>query len=143
MEIMKKLLQFSVIVAIGASACSDEITAVDVPSLQIVDVVVGTGAVAEVGKTVTVHYTGWLYEESGPGHHGVKFDSSRDRNSPFAFELGAGDVIEGWDQGVAGMKVGGKRTLIIPSSLAYGPYGNGSIPPNAALVFDIELLNVQ
>ena len=140
---MKQLLQLAALLAIGAAACSDEITAVDVPSLQIIDVVVGTGAAAEVGKTVTVHYTGWLYDEGGPGHHGAKFDSSRDRNAPFAFELGAGDVIDGWDQGVVGMKVGGKRTLIIPSSLAYGPFGNGPIPPNAALVFDIELLSVQ
>jgi FKBP-type peptidyl-prolyl cis-trans isomerase FkpA len=113
-------------------------------TLQVTDVKVGTGADATNGKTVSVHYTGWLYNEAAADHHGTKFDSSRDRNQPFGFILGAGQVIKGWDQGVAGMKVGGQRTLIIPPSLGYGSAGAGGvIPPNATLVFDVELLGVQ
>jgi FKBP-type peptidyl-prolyl cis-trans isomerase FkpA len=101
---------------------------------------VGTGAEATRGKNVRVHYTGWLYEN---GAQGAKFDSSRDRNDPFEFPLGAGMVIKGWDEGVAGMKVGGKRTLIIPPQLGYGARGAGGvIPPNATLKFDVELLAV-
>jgi FKBP-type peptidyl-prolyl cis-trans isomerase FkpA len=108
------------------------------------DEVVGAGAEAVAGKTVSVHYTGWLYDESAPDHKGKKFDSSRDRGEPLNFPLGAGRVIKGWDQGVAGMKVGGKRTLIIPPDLAYGSRGAGGvIPPNATLVFDVELLDVR
>src|SRR4051812_28544499 len=115
-----------------------------ITALQVTDLKVGTGADATNGKTVTVHYTGWLYNESAPDKHGSKFDSSRDRNQPFSFPLGAGQVIKGWDQGVAGMKVGGQRTLVIPPSLGYGSAGSGGvIPPNATLVFDVELLNVQ
>ena len=102
---------------------------------------VGTGAEAVSGNTVSVHYTGWLQEKDGS--KGKKFDSSVDRGSPFGFRLGAGQVIQGWDQGVAGMKVGGKRTLIIPSELGYGARGAGGvIPPNATLIFDVELLGV-
>jgi peptidylprolyl isomerase len=110
--------------------------------LQIIEVKRGTGAVAKAGQTVTVHYTGWLYVN---GAKGKKFDSSVDRGEPFTFPLGAGQVIPGWDQGVAGMKVGGKRTLIIPSELGYGPTGtpDGTIPPNATLMFDVELLKIQ
>jgi FKBP-type peptidyl-prolyl cis-trans isomerase FkpA len=105
---------------------------------------VGSGNEAAAGRRVTVHYTGWLYDASTTGHKGRKFDSSRDRNEPFAFQLGAGEVIRGWDEGVAGMKVGGKRTLVIPSELGYGSRGaGGAIPPNAALVFDVELLDVR
>ena len=108
------------------------------------DVVVGEGAEATAGKTVSVHYTGWLYDEAAPEHKGKKFDSSRDRGEPFEFQLGAGQVIKGWDQGVAGMKVGGQRTLIIPPALGYGSRGAGGvIPPNATLVFDVELLGVR
>ncbi len=108
------------------------------------DVVVGTGAEAVSGKRVSVHYTGWLYDESAPDHKGKKFDSSRDRGQPFGFSLGAGQVIKGWDEGVVGMKVGGQRTLIIPPDMAYGSRGAGGvIPPNATLVFDVELLDVQ
>ena len=115
-----------------------------ITTLQVTDVKVGTGADATNGKAVTVHYTGWLYNESASDKHGSKFDSSRDRNQPFNFVLGAGQVIRGWDQGVAGMKVGGQRTLVIPPSLGYGSTGaSGVIPPNATLVFDVELLNVQ
>jgi peptidylprolyl isomerase len=110
--------------------------------LKIIEVKRGTGAVAKAGESVTVHYTGWLYEH---GAKGKKFDSSVDRGQPFSFPLGAGQVIPGWDQGVAGMKVGGKRTLIIPSDLGYGANGtpDGTIPPGATLMFDVELLAVQ
>ncbi len=108
------------------------------------DIKVGTGAEAVAGHDVTVHYTGWLYDEKAPDHKGRKFDSSRDRNEPFVFPLGAGHVIKGWDQGVAGMKVGGQRTLVIPPQLGYGARGAGGvIPPNATLVFDVELLGVR
>lgn len=108
------------------------------------DEVVGTGAEAVAGKTVSVHYTGWLYDASAPDHKGKKFDSSRDRGQPLNFSLGAGQVIKGWDQGVAGMKVGGKRTLIIPPDMAYGARGAGGvIPPNATLLFDVELMDVK
>jgi FKBP-type peptidyl-prolyl cis-trans isomerase FkpA len=109
-----------------------------------VDEQVGTGNEAASGRRVTVHYTGWLYDKSREGHKGAKFDSSRDRNEPFSFRLGAGEVIHGWDQGVAGMKVGGRRTLTIPPDLGYGSSGAGGvIPPNATLVFDVELLDVK
>ena len=115
----------------------------NITSLQITDSTVGTGAVATKGKQVTVHYTGWLYDAKAADKHGKKFDSSRDRNEPFSFALGAGRVISGWDMGVAGMKVGGRRTLVIPSDLGYGSRGAGSaIPPHATLVFDVELLGV-
>ena len=108
--------------------------------LQITDVKAGTGAEARKGQTVTVHYTGWLYNN---GQQGAKFDSSRDRNDPFKFPLGGGMVIKGWDEGVAGMKVGGQRTLIIPPEMGYGARGAGGvIPPNATLKFDVELLGV-
>jgi FKBP-type peptidyl-prolyl cis-trans isomerase FkpA len=108
-----------------------------VTELKIEDVTVGTGNEAGAGKAVTVHYTGWLT-------NGTKFDSSKDRGEPFRFQLGAGQVIKGWDQGVAGMKVGGVRKLTIPPSLGYGANGAGSdIPPNATLVFEVELLGVN
>lgn len=104
----------------------------------------GDGDEAITGKQVSVHYTGWLYDESLPDNKGNKFDSSHDRGRPFDFPLGAGRVIKGWDQGVAGMKVGGQRTLIIPPDLGYGKRGAGSaIPPNATLIFDVELLSVR
>jgi len=108
------------------------------------DVVVGEGIEAVTGKQVFVHYTGWLYREASADKKGPKFDSSRDRGRSFDFPLGAGRVIKGWDQGVAGMKVGGRRTLIIPPELGYGSRGAGrAIPPNASLVFDVELLDVK
>jgi len=116
----------------------------NITSLQVSDGKVGSGAAATSGKVVTVHYTGWLYDAKSADKHGKKFDSSRDRGEPFSFQLGAGRVIRGWDQGVAGMKVGGTRTLIIPSDLGYGARGAaGAIPPNATLVFDVELLDVR
>lgn len=106
--------------------------------LQFEDTRLGDGAEARAGHNVTVHYTGWLYED---GTQGAKFDSSRDRDEPFIFPLGAGMVIRGWDEGVQGMRVGGQRTLIIPASLGYGARGAGGvIPPNATLRFEVELL---
>ncbi|RZA32685.1 MAG: FKBP-type peptidyl-prolyl cis-trans isomerase [Lysobacteraceae bacterium] len=106
--------------------------------LQFEDTVVGTGAEAKPGRNVTVHYTGWLYEND---QQGAKFDSSKDRDEPFIFPLGGGMVIKGWDEGVQGMKEGGQRTLIIPASLGYGARGAGGvIPPNATLKFEVELL---
>jgi FKBP-type peptidyl-prolyl cis-trans isomerase FkpA len=108
--------------------------------LQYEDTTVGEGAEAKAGQDVTVHYTGWLYSD---GTQGAKFDSSKDRNDPFEFSLGAGMVIKGWDEGVAGMKIGGKRTLVIPAALGYGARGAGGvIPPNATLKFDVELLGL-
>ena len=109
--------------------------------LQYEDTVVGEGAEATPGQDVTVHYTGWLFND---GEQGAKFDSSRDRRDPFVFGLGAGMVIKGWDEGVAGMKVGGQRSLIIPAELGYGARGAGGvIPPNATLKFDVELLGLD
>ena len=109
-----------------------------------IDHKLGEGDIATSGKMVLVHYTGWLYDESVSGNKGKKFDSSHDRREPFTFPLGAGRVIKGWDQGVEGMKVGGQRTLVIPSHLGYGARGaGGEIPPNATLVFDVELLAVK
>jgi len=106
--------------------------------LQYLDTTVGDGAEATAGQSVTVHYTGWLYQD---GTQGAKFDSSKDRRDPFVFSLGAGMVIRGWDEGVAGMKVGGARTLIIPPDLGYGARGAGGvIPGNATLKFDVELI---
>ena len=108
------------------------------------DTKVGTGAEAITGKSVSVNYTGWLYTESKPDHKGAKFDSSIDHGQAFTFPLGEGVVIPGWDKGLVGMKVGGKRTLIIPPDMAYGAHGAGdAIPPNAILVFDVELLKVK
>jgi len=113
-------------------------------TLQKIDTTLGTGQEACAGKDVVVHYTGWLFSESAAGNKGSKFDSSVDRRQPFDFPLGAGHVIKGWDEGVAGMKVGGKRTLIIPPEMGYGARGAGGlIPPNATLVFDVELLAVN
>jgi peptidylprolyl isomerase len=109
--------------------------------LRITDTVVGTGAAPAKGQTCVMHYTGWLYND---GTKGKKFDSSVDRGQPFEFKLGVGQVIGGWDEGVGSMKVGGKRTLIIPPALGYGARGAGGvIPPNATLLFDVELLGVK
>lgn len=116
----------------------------EVSELQKIDTKVGSGEEAVVGKTVKVHYTGWLYDASAADKKGTKFDSSHDRKEPFTFLLGSGRVIKGWDQGVLGMKIGGQRTLIIPPNMAYGAHGAGNvIPPNAALVFDVELMDLQ
>ncbi len=107
------------------------------------DTKLGEGAEAQAGQTVIVHYTGWLFDENAADNKGTKFDSSLDRNEPFDFPLGGGRVIKGWDEGVAGMKEGGSRTLVIPPEMGYGPRGAGGvIPPNATLVFDVKLLKV-
>ncbi|MFN3867768.1 MAG: FKBP-type peptidyl-prolyl cis-trans isomerase [Hyphomicrobiaceae bacterium] len=109
--------------------------------LKIEDTKVGDGASPESGQTCVMHYTGWLYEN---GVKGAKFDSSVDRGQPFAFKIGVGQVIKGWDEGVATMKVGGKRTLVIPPQLGYGARGAGRvIPPNATLLFEVELLSIR
>jgi peptidylprolyl isomerase len=110
------------------------------PALQTTDIKVGAGFTPKPGQTCVVHYTGWLYEN---GVKGKKFDSSVDRKTPFAFVLGEHKVIEGWERGVSTMKVGGKRTLIIPPALGYGSAGSGTIPPNSTLIFEVELLNVR
>jgi FKBP-type peptidyl-prolyl cis-trans isomerase FkpA len=108
--------------------------------LQYEDTVTGSGTVAQAGQRVTVHYTGWLYND---GVQGAKFDSSKDRNDPFVFPLGAGHVIKGWDEGVQGMAIGGTRRLVIPAALGYGARGAGGvIPPNATLLFEVDLLAV-
>jgi FKBP-type peptidyl-prolyl cis-trans isomerase len=119
----------------SAESSQNEITTGS--GLRYVELQEGQGTEAKSGQTVAVHYTGWL-------ENGTKFDSSHDRRAPFSFRLGAGQVIRGWDEGVAGMKVGGKRKLIIPADLGYGPRGAGGvIPPNATLIFDVELLEVR
>ena len=122
----------------GGGGSSGTTAAADVAQFTSTDVVVGTGATATTGKTATVTYTGWLYSATAADHKGTQFDSGS-----FSFVLGQGQVIQGFDQGVTGMLVGGKRTLLVPSSMGYGAKGNGSIPPNAGLVFDITLTAVQ
>lgn len=140
--------------ALFTSACTDsastsqikEVVVPAAPSTVLIkkDVKVGTGAEAKAGQTVSVHYTGWLFDANAADNHGKQFDSSRTRGTPFKFPLGGGRVIKGWDQGVVGMKVGGQRTLTIPASLGYGARGaGGAIPPNATLVFDVELLGLE
>jgi FKBP-type peptidyl-prolyl cis-trans isomerase FkpA len=116
----------------------------NITTLESTDTKLGTGLVATAGKEVTVHYTGWLYDGTAADHHGKKFDSSRDRDDPFSFRLGGGMVIKGWDQGVAGMKVGGRRRLTIPATLGYGDRGAGrDIKPGETLVFVVDLLAVK
>ena len=136
---MRSTLIAGVFLAMTAAVSAAPITT---PSgLSYTDEVVGTGPEAKAGQQVSVHYTGWLYEG---GKKGKKFDSSKDRGQPFGFPLGGGQVIKGWDEGVAGMKVGGKRNLVIPPELGYGARGAGGvIPPNATLTFDVELLGVR
>jgi FKBP-type peptidyl-prolyl cis-trans isomerase len=129
------------LVAVGASAADDKADETKIittdSGLKYSDLKVGTGDKAKKGDTVEVHYTGWL-------KNGKKFQSSRDLGKPYSFQLGAGRVIKGWDEGVAGMKVGGKRTLIIPPNMGYGSRGAGSdIPPNSTLLFEVELLDVR
>ena len=115
-----------------------------VSELKKIDTVVGDGTAATAGKEVDVHYTGWPFDEYAPDNKGQKLDSSLDRGQLFSFPLGAGHVIKGWDEGVAGMKIGGKRTLIIPAEMGYGARGAGGvIPPNATLVFDVELHGIN
>jgi FKBP-type peptidyl-prolyl cis-trans isomerase FkpA len=150
---MRSLVLIAVLLA--AAACRDRSTPQDTPEgapmadsgisqLQKNDVKVGDGAEARAGRVVRVHYTGWLYDATRDDKRGQKFDSSKDGNRPFDFTLGAKEVIPGWDEGVAGMKVGGVRVLTIPPSMGYGARGAGDvIPPNATLVFEVELLEVK
>jgi FKBP-type peptidyl-prolyl cis-trans isomerase FkpA len=126
----------------AAAPAAKPAPAANVTQLKTIDTVVGKGRLAVAGQTVVVHYTGWLYAPKAPKQRGQQFDSSVG-GEPFTFPLGMGGVIKGWDQGVAGMKVGGKRTLIIPAELGYGARGAGPIPPGATLLFDVELLEVK
>lgn len=142
---MQRILTiWPLVVTILAAGCGGSTETGTVTELIREDARVGVGAEAQPGRRVVVHYTGWLYEESRPDRKGAKFDSSRDRNEPFSFSLGAGEVIRGWDEGVAGMRVGGQRTLTIPPNLGYGAQGAGGvIPPNATLLFEVELLEIR
>lgn len=127
--------------SLPATAQSPGKTMTTASGLQIADIKAGTGATPRTGQICVMHYTGWLYQN---GAKGAKFDSSVDRGQPFEFPIGTGRVIKGWDEGVASMKVGGKRTLIIPPDLGYGARGAGGvIPPNATLIFEVELLDVK
>jgi peptidylprolyl isomerase len=141
--------RFTLAAALALAAAAASRTALAQPGktmttpsgLQITDTTVGSGATPKTGQTCVMHYTGWLYEN---GAKGKKFDSSVDRGQPFEFPIGTGRVIKGWDEGVSTMKVGGKRTLVIPPSLGYGARGaGGAIPPNATLLFEVELLGVK
>jgi FKBP-type peptidyl-prolyl cis-trans isomerase len=135
---------------LGLVGCGDgasdeaQLARTDLEDLQVEELAPGAGEQVTPGRIVTVHYTGWLYHPTNEGHKGREFDSSRGRNEPFEFTLGAGQVIPGWDRGVAGMRIGGSRRLTIPAGLAYGSTGAGdAIPPDATLVFDVELLGVR
>ena len=150
---MKQLLSTCVIgvtLTLALAACerakappaTEAAAAADAAPLQKTDTVAGTGKEAVAGVTAVVNYTGWLYQPSAQLQHGAQFDSSIGRE-PFSFQLGAGQVIPGWDVGVQGMKVGGKRTLVVPPGMGYGANGAGPIPPNATLIFDVELLEVR
>jgi FKBP-type peptidyl-prolyl cis-trans isomerase FkpA len=153
MKLVKLLVLVSILcaaVACGRSPATSELPEgapmadSGITQLQMVDTKVGTGAEARPGRVVRVHYTGWLYDPNQADKRGQKFDSSKDRNDPFEFPLGGGQVIPGWDQGFAGMKVGGTRVLTIPPQMGYGARGAGGvIPPNATLVFEVELLEVK
>lgn len=129
---------------LGVTATMAAAADTSVTELKTIDIKTGHGAEAVPGARVTVDYTGWLYKADAKHHHGKKFDSSKDHGQPFSFVLGKGQVIEGWDEGVKGMRVGGERTLIIPADMAYGSRGaGGAIPPNAPLVFNVSLENVD
>lgn len=153
MKLLNLLLASGLVFSLGAcnadstqntSAKETSAMTANFTELQKIDTQVGTGREAEPGFNVKVHYTGWLHDAAAEGGKGKKFDSSVDRGQPFEFFLGQGQVIQGWDEGFAGMKVGGKRTLIIPSEMGYGARGAGGvIPPNANLIFDVELLDVK
>jgi FKBP-type peptidyl-prolyl cis-trans isomerase FkpA len=142
---MRRLSAVFALVLLAAFAVAPRAHAAsDATQLVKIDRTVGTGTVARDGDEVRVNYTGWLYDARAKDHHGKKFDSSLDNGAPISFTLGAGAVIEGWDQGIRGMHVGGRRTLVIPARLAYGSRGAGEdIPPDATLVFDVELVGVN
>jgi FKBP-type peptidyl-prolyl cis-trans isomerase FkpA len=130
--------------AVSTPADTPASTGTETMALQKTDLAPGNGAEIKSGQTALVHYTGWLYDAAAPESKGKKFDSSVDRNEPFEFPVGAGMVIKGWDDGVVGMKVGGKRRLVIPPELGYGSRGAGGvIPPGATLVFDVELVEIR
>lgn len=138
---MRRLL-FAFVLVLLASVAT--VSASGPSELVTVDKVIGTGPAAHDGDMVRVNYTGWLYDPQAADHHGKEFDSSYDDGAPISFTLGAGQVIAGWDQGIAGMHVGGKRTLVIPANLAYGSRGAGDdIPPGATLIFDVELVGIN
>ncbi len=148
MKVLYPVLVITALLALPLQSQADTPTkraqTMTLDGMTLIDTQLGTGAVARAGNTVVVHYTGWLYDPTAPEFKGQKFDSSVDRGEPFSFMLGAGRVIRGWDEGVAGMKVGAKRTLLIPPELGYGSHGAGRvIPPNATLIFDVELLDVR
>jgi FKBP-type peptidyl-prolyl cis-trans isomerase FkpA len=128
-----------------APASTTTPAALAVTELQKVDTVVGSGPSIAEGQVAVVHYTGWLYEQTAADQKGKEFDSSRTRGTPFRFPIGGGQVIQGWDQGVVGMQVGGQRRLVIPASLGYGERGAGGgvIPPNSTLLFEVELLGIE
>jgi peptidylprolyl isomerase len=135
------VMALSVLVAMAAPPVQAQAPVTTATGLTIIDAKVGSGPSPKPGQTCVMHYTGWLYEN---GKKGTKFDSSVDRGQPFEFKIGMHQVIAGWDEGVATMKVGGRRTLIIPPALGYGARGAGSaIPPNATLIFDVELLGIK
>jgi FKBP-type peptidyl-prolyl cis-trans isomerase FkpA len=144
--ITRRLVVPSLITALSfiPAACGDSSPTQPTPRAEysVTDLRAGSGAEATAGKRLSVHYTGWLYNPSGTDGKGAQFDTSVGRGA-YPFTLGAGQVISGWDRGVAGMRVGGQRRLVLPPELAYGASGNGPIPPNATLVFDIELLDAQ
>lgn len=142
MSVTRRVLIATAALAAGcpAAAQSQGNATTSMTGLQMIDTKVGTGPNPRSGQTCVMHYTGWLYEG---GKKGRKFDSSVDRGQPFEFSIGKKEVIAGWDEGVATMKVGGKRTLIIPPQLGYGSRGSGPIPPNATLIFDVELLGLK
>jgi FKBP-type peptidyl-prolyl cis-trans isomerase len=149
MKLLSTLLGLFTFAGVTSATAADAAGPSDLPKAPVtalakIDRTLGSGPEAVPGKSVQVHYTGWLYDPAAAEGHGKKFDSSLDRGQPFVFSLGAGMVIRGWDEGVAGMKVGGKRTLVIPPDMGYGARGAGGvIPPNAALIFDVELLGVR
>lgn len=142
---MRRLATAFAAIVLGVLAATPSAWAAgNVTQLQKIDRIVGTGPVANDGDVVQVNYTGWLYDANAKDHHGKEFDSSADSGEPIRFTLGSGEVIAGWDQGIRGMHVGGKRTLIIPARLAYGGRGAGDdVPPDATLVFDVELVGVH
>ena len=125
--------------ALGSACAGSATSPSQSPAFTKIDLTLGNGAAAAIGNTLTVNYTGWLYDATKPDFKGLQFDTANN----FAFSLGTGSVIQGWDQGLQGMNVGGLRRLLIPASMAYGADRNGKIPPNAALVFDIQLLSLQ